>query len=739
MLVSTANRRRVGVAAIASLLLVLLLPVPPAVADVISGRPAPAVWDVAPSTGEVVPAGSVVIAATGVSRSGIGSASLAVDGAPIDTAITSRTAVAARASGRIVLAAGDHVAEATFTDGGGTTLRRLWRFTVTEQPWQRLAGDGRIKTAVAIARAAGGNRPAAVLALADDFPDALAGVPLATAVDGPLLLAGRDMLPGETATALRDLVVAGGTVHILGGSGSIAASVEQAVKDLGFATRRHAGEDRFTTAMRIAEELPASTTAVVTSGYSFPDTLSVAAPAATRGWPILLTRADSLPDITAAALAGIDEVFVVGGAGTVSPAVEQQIEQIVGGPDAVHRIAGNDRFATAAAVVRAFAPAEATMVAVASGLTFPDALGGAVDAARRDIPLLLSHTRSLTPPIQEYVDAMRPEGVVVYGGPATVDDAVAGIVLASGFDTGPPFEEIVPAPASVIVSLDQITMHFAEDVDLTHTNLSVSFGGVEMHSSLFHGDFKNTVVIDLGPFPVTPTFGQDTPVRIVGTLYGATGWRHVDQTVYFRKLAMSRGDSGPDVQAVQQRLLDLGYWIATADGSFGTLTVQAVMAFQKIAGLPVTGAVDPTTKAQIEAAGRPSPQSTSGTLIEVDKSRQVLFVVIDGQTKWVFNTSTGTEKPYIHEGRTYLADTPPGRWSIFREVDGERESELGILWRPKYFHGDGIAIHGSSSVPAYPASHGCVRLTYQAMDYLWSSGLAPIGRTVWVYGTSPGS
>lgn len=739
MFFSTALRRRAGVSAVVASLLTTLLPVTPAAADVISGRPAPAVWDVTPATGEVIRAGSVLIAATGVSRSGISTAAFAVDGEPVDTTITSRTAVAARASGRAILAPGDHVAEATFTDADGATLRRLWRFTVTEQPWKRLAGDGRIGTAVAIARTAGGDRPAAVLALADDFPDALAGVPLAAAVDGPLLLTSRDALPAETATALTDLVVAGATVHILGGSGSIAASVEQAIEDLGFSTRRHAGDDRFATAARIADEVPPSTTAVITSGYSFPDTLAVAAPAATRGWPILLTRTDELPDTTVAALTDVEEVFVVGGSGTVSAAVERQLEQIVGDPDAVHRVAGEDRFATAAAVVQAFGPAEATTVAVASGLTFPDALGGAVDAARRGIPLLLAHTRSLTPPIQEYVDAARPDGVVIYGGPATVDDAVPGIVLASGFDAGPSFDEIIPSPASVNVSLDQITMHFGDDIDLSHTNLSVWFGGVEMHSSLHHGDFESTVVVNLGPLPITPIFGQDTPVRVVGTLYGQDGWRHVDQTIYFRKLAMSRGDSGDEVRAIQQRLVDMGYWIATVDGNFGTLTVQAVMAFQKITGLPITGAVDPTTKAHIEAAQRPAPRSTTGTLIEIDKTRQVLFVVTNGQTQWVFNTSTGTEQPYTHEGRTYLADTPPGRWSIFRQVDGERESELGILWRPKYFHSDGIAIHGSSSVPGYPASHGCVRLTNQAMDYLWASGLAPIGRDVWVYGTSPGS
>jgi putative cell wall-binding protein len=735
-------RRRLPRTVLPALLTILMTGVvatPVAHADVISGRPAPAVWDVRPATGEVVRGSNVAIAATGVSRSGIVDASLAVDGVAVATSITSRTSIAARATGQVRLTAGEHVAEATFTDGDGTTLRRLWRFTVTDRMWKRLAGDGRIGTAATIAREGGTNRPSAVLALGEDFPDALAGVPLAVAVDGPLLLSNRDELPDETASALVDLVAAQATVHILGGEGSIGPGVEQAVRDLGFSVRRHAGEDRFETAARIGSGLPASSTAVVTSGLSFPDTLAVAAPAGTRGWPILLTRTDDLPQATANALAGVDHVVIVGGEGSVSGAVEAQIVQIVGSADAVQRISGEDRFATAAEVVRTLGPHEAPAMAMASGLTFPDALGGAVDAARRGIPLLLSHAASLAPPIQEHLDAVRPEGVVVYGGPNTISDAVPATVVAAGLDAGPTLESLSPSPASVVLTLDQITLEFADDIDLSHTNLSVWFDGVEMHSSLLHGDFADTVVINLGPLPHTPTFGRDTPVRIVGALHSGGAWRHVDQTVYFRKQAMSRGDSGAEVRAVQERLLAMGYWIATADGTFGTLTVQAVMAFQKVNGLPITGAVDPTTKALIEGGSRPAPQSTSGSLIEVDKTRQVLFVVQNGQTLWVFNTSTGTEKPYTHEGRSYMADTPPGRWSIFREVDGERESELGILWRPKYFHGDGIAIHGSSSVPAYPASHGCVRLTYQAMDFLWSSGLAPIGRPVWVYGTSPGT
>jgi hypothetical protein len=61
-----------------------------------------------------------------------------------------------------------------------------------------------------------------------------------------------------------------------------------------------------------------------------------------------------------------------------------------------------------------------------------------------------------------------------------------------------------------------------------------------------------------------------------------------------------------------------------------------------------------------------------------------------------------------------------------------RRSSLGLLYRPKYFH-EGVAIHGYTSVPAHPASHGCVRVTYPAMDHIWSAGLMPVGTPAWVY------
>ena len=54
----------------------------------------------------------------------------------------------------------------------------------------------------------------------------------------------------------------------------------------------------------------------------------------------------------------------------------------------------------------------------------------------------------------------------------------------------------------------------------------------------------------------------------------------------------------------------------------------------------------------------------------------------------------------------------------------------------EYFIG-GIAVHGSNSIPRYPASHGCVRVSVQAMDFIWDSNLMPLGIHVWVHGELP--
>ena len=182
------------------------------------------------------------------------------------------------------------------------------------------------------------------------------------------------------------------------------------------------------------------------------------------------------------------------------------------------------------------------------------------------------------------------------------------------------------------------------------------------------------------------------------------------------------GARGPEVVRLQERLTGLGFWLGPVDGVFATATAHAVVAFQKLAGLPRNGIVDAATSAALDSAVPPFPRSGAGHQLEIDLTHQVLIVADGGTAKAVLDVSTGR----------VAGTTPTGRFTIFRQVDGDDRSPLGVLYRPKYFSG-GVAIHGYPSVPPSPASHGCVRTIDAAMDWLWSSGAAPIGTAVWVY------
>ena len=195
---------------------------------------------------------------------------------------------------------------------------------------------------------------------------------------------------------------------------------------------------------------------------------------------------------------------------------------------------------------------------------------------------------------------------------------------------------------------------------------------------------------------------------------------------------LQMGESGPAVMALQQALTNLGYWVGTPNGQFGSLTQQGVWALQKVAGIPTSGKVDAATATALANGVKPHAQSTSGNVIEVNLTLDVLMVVDNGQVQWTLNTSTGGHYVYYENGARAVAVTPTGQFSTFREVDGTDVSPLGTLWRPKFFVG-GYAIHGDSYVPATPVSHGCVRVTDAAIDWIWANNIDPLGTEVLIY------
>jgi lipoprotein-anchoring transpeptidase ErfK/SrfK len=181
------------------------------------------------------------------------------------------------------------------------------------------------------------------------------------------------------------------------------------------------------------------------------------------------------------------------------------------------------------------------------------------------------------------------------------------------------------------------------------------------------------------------------------------------------------GSHGAAVVQLQRRLATLHYDVGPIDGSFGSQTYHGVVAFQKVNGLTRDGIVGPRTWAALARPVIPRPRRwLSVSSLEVNLTRQVVYLARQGVVLRILDASTGKAS----------TPTPLGRFSIQRRIDGWRQSPLGLLWRPNYFY-RGYAVHGSTSVPAYPASHGCVRVTIPAMNRLW--GLLRIGMPVSVY------
>lgn len=196
--------------------------------------------------------------------------------------------------------------------------------------------------------------------------------------------------------------------------------------------------------------------------------------------------------------------------------------------------------------------------------------------------------------------------------------------------------------------------------------------------------------------------------------------------------AVEPGDAGPWVALLQERLADAGFRPGRVDGEFGKATLGAVYAFQKVHDLPRDGSF---RDAYWELLGTdvelPSKDEVPDR-VEIDLNKQVLFLVEDQEVKAVLPVSSGNGETYRGStGSLVRARTPEGGYSFYRHIDGWRISYLGGLYRPYYFRG-GYAIHGSSSVPPYPASHGCVRVELHDMDYLTTE--LNLGMPIYVYG-----
>lgn len=286
---------------------------------------------------------------------------------------------------------------------------------------RRQAGSNRMATAAQVSRAAyPAGADTAFVATAGNFPDALAGGAAAGVLGAPVLLVSPDRVPQESRDELVRLGV--DTIVLLGGESSISRVVADELAHIA-PTVRHAGRDRYDTAAAVSRARfgPGVATVYVASGVEYREALAAAAVAGAQGVPLLLSAPDALPQATADELRrlGPASVVLVGRYESVGEAVEDSLAAIA----PTTRIMGNAPYGTAVMLSRA-TYRSASVVYIATAADFPDALAGGAAAGARRAPLLFVGHDTVPEEVARELDRLRPDEIVVLGGPGAVSDAV---------------------------------------------------------------------------------------------------------------------------------------------------------------------------------------------------------------------------------------------------------------------------------------------------------------------------
>lgn len=292
---------------------------------------------------------------------------------------------------------------------------------------QRLWGTDRYGTAIDISKN-GWSEGAeyAILANGENFPDALSAAPLAKKYNAPILLNPGQPLDTRVESELKRLGV--NKVFIIGGTGVVPQNIQDGIDKMNIKTIRLYGEDRYETAVKVAEQLGSSTQIAVANGENFPDAMSMAPIAANMSMPIILTPSNELPSSVAQYIKNNDirASYVVGGNDVVSDSIFNSL------PNA-ERISGDNRYDTNIEILKKFAlSSKLTKLYIANGENFPDALAGSALAAKDSSAVMLVNN-SLAQSTQSFLlsNSVSLSNLNILGGEGVVSDEIGNTIANS--------------------------------------------------------------------------------------------------------------------------------------------------------------------------------------------------------------------------------------------------------------------------------------------------------------------
>ncbi|WP_368496251.1 cell wall-binding repeat-containing protein [Herbiconiux sp. A18JL235] len=305
---------------------------------------------------------------------------------------------------------------------------------------ERIGATDRYAEAVDIANRilTAGADPVVYLASGENFADALSASGLASQHGGVVLLSTRDTLPPSTAEYLTRR--APSNVVVVGSENTLSAALVAQVKAASATSTitRIGGTDRYETSRMLISDATlgamASTELFVASGTKFPDALSASPAAASLRAPVLLVdghaQALSAAEEALVTARGVKRVTVVGGEDTVSRGLNDSLADTAG---ASSRIDGVDRYAVSAHTVARHFPATSPSdtVYLATGANFPDALAGGALAGKNHAPILLVSKNCMTSEVAAEITRLKPDHLVLLGGPDTLDATLGTLPLCS--------------------------------------------------------------------------------------------------------------------------------------------------------------------------------------------------------------------------------------------------------------------------------------------------------------------
>jgi putative cell wall-binding protein len=137
--------------------------------------------------------------------------------------------------------------------------------------------------------------------------------------------------------------------------------------------------------------------------------------------PILMTSSDQLDEEVWTEIRNLQasNVMIIGGDGAISPNIESELKNY---GYSVERIAGADRYETAAQIASKFNSSDTVYLAYGHGE--PDALAASSFAAINSIPILLTDKTGIPEATQKQLDRLNPSEVILLGGDGVIDSEV---------------------------------------------------------------------------------------------------------------------------------------------------------------------------------------------------------------------------------------------------------------------------------------------------------------------------